>query len=218
MTAPCPDREDVRRVVANELLTPRRAQRPVASLLLTARFEPRPAVDLRPEPEAFLQEVHQRGRNEVPGVLFFEWHSGGMSRATLRRVILDVWQTAEFPAALLGTAAWVELFRAAGFIDRDKELDDEEAPTEPITAYRGTTLGRRRGMSWTTDRTQALWFANRCALTGGEAHIFKVAVPHGVLLAFYGDDEAGRGEHEVVVDPVLLPPIGRKAIVASMSR
>lgn len=64
--------------------------------------------------------------------------------------------------------------------------------------YRGWNLyGRREGMSWTTSRPKAIWFAHRFAVEGSD---YPGSVATGVIekkdvLAFFN----GRGEREIVV-------------------
>jgi hypothetical protein len=115
----------------------------------------------------------------------------------LRAVLPGVWSMAEFPSQLLTLRGWVEPFRTAGFVSEPAGL---APPTEPLTIYRGTTLGRRRGLSWTTDRATAQWFANRFALADFEAFVFTTIVePRTVLRS------ARPPESEVVVDQLRLP-------------
>ncbi len=75
-----------------------------------------------------------------------------------------------------------------------------------MRVYRGSTWGRRRGMSWTEDRERAEWFADRWnARRTGTALVFKIMVEPEAVLALLAD----RDEAEVVVDPAMLPPIRR---------
>lgn len=126
--------------------------------------------------------------------------------------LTGVWQMAEFPAAELGISTWVTMFRYAGFVCDEEDVDDEEGgkPNQPLRAYRGSSWGRRRGMSWSTDPTRAEWFAARWGLMGSEAAVFSVLVPPEAVLALVGIE--GRNEDEVVVDPQLLPPIRRSSV------
>ena len=164
---------------------------------------------LRPTPAlGFMKEVLIAGRNAGPVMLHEAWSSGRLARDDLRRVITSVWQDAEWPGAHLGVGAWISLFRECGFVSDD----DQPAPMAPLEAYRGTSWGRRRGMSWTTNLEVARWFAGRYTSHGREAHVFRAEVPPGAVLALIGM-EGGRNEHEVVVDPSGLPRLGRDSIV-----
>jgi len=147
------------------------------------------------------------GRNGGPDVLVNWWLSGRLDREELRRHITAVWQLAEWPAAL-GIRTWVTMFREAGFISDT----DEPVPDYPLTVYRGTTWGRRRGMSWTTDIDRARWFAARWQLRGERGEVFTAIVPPAAVLALVGDPE-NHNEEEVVVDPAMLPPLGLSALI-----
>lgn len=167
------------------------------------------AVSLRPTAALdFTRAVFEAGRNAGPALMFDWWYGGKLTLPELRAVIGDVWMAAEWPAASLGQAEWIELFRLVGFVSDD----GRPPPTEPLVVYRGTTWGRRRGMSWTLDPLRAEWFADRWTSGGrGEGLVFKTRVDPGAVLALLGDPD-GRNEEEIVVDPTLLPPITRRCV------
>jgi hypothetical protein len=61
-------------------------------------------------------------------------------------------------------------------------------------------------MSWTTDLDTARWFATRWLDHGyREAEVITVLAPPEAMLVETADDR----EHEVVVDPTLLPRVRR---------
>jgi hypothetical protein len=164
-------------------------------------IEPTPALE-------FSRQVSREGRNRGPALLL-EWLEDGLlDPSDLWRVIGEVWMWAEWPTQTIEVARWVELWRTVGFFTDI----DEPAPTEPVTAYRGSSWGRRRGMSWTVDPSRAEWFAGRWVRH--ESHVFQVTIPAGAVLARLGDPD-GRDEGELVVDPSLLPPVRRSNIVST---
>jgi hypothetical protein len=123
-------------------------------------------------------------------------------------VVANVWKAAEFRQGHLGIDSWVMFFRMA----------DYPRPQLPLTLYRGTTKGRTRGMAWTTDPDKARWFAERFnGFVGDPAGLFRTAFAYIVVAppdAALADIDSilpsgGRGEHEVVVDPRLLPRVQR---------
>jgi hypothetical protein len=138
------------------------------------------------------------GKNARPRLLFDWWSSGQLTVEDLRALMPDAWQMSEGPQEKLGVAAWVFLFRCAGFISDA----NHPQPREPLTIYRGATWGRRRGMAWTTDREKAEWFANRFSVLR-EALVYEITVGPEVVLALFD----GRNEAEVVVEPAKLPPV-----------
>jgi hypothetical protein len=97
-----------------------------------------------------------------------------------------------------GYAELVGLFRRAGFVS-----DGPALPTEPITVYRGVCSQRyRSGISWTTSREQARWFAKRFAFKGrGVVYSGTVAPEH--VLGMFNE----RGECEVVTEPLTAQAI-----------
>lgn len=102
------------------------------------------------------------GRNDGPAILVDWWVSATRPPEQLRAVIAGVWQLAQWPTMRLGVATWVALFCAAGFVSDT----GEPPPAEPWIVYRGTTWGRRRGMSWTTSLETAQFFAARLRARG----------------------------------------------------
>lgn len=168
-----------------------------------------PVLDSKTTPRAQLEYLFLRfGRNECPSQLFDWWYSGMLTVDDLRALLPQAWSSAEFPQHHLGVAQWVELFRTAGFVSDLGRL----APTESMHVFRGTTWGRRRGMAWTRDVEKARWFAQRFVAIGAPAHVFECVVEPIAVLAII-DDPDGRNEAEVVVDPRLLPPLRRTAIL-----
>ena len=119
---------------------------------------------------------------------------------------LDAWSHPEWPERILGRIGWVELFRAAGFVARPPR----PAPTEPLTIFRGSSWGRRRGTAWTTDPACARRFAARWTTAGATPGlVFTTVIAGDAVLAIIED----RGEAEVVVDPERLPPLGKASVV-----
>ncbi len=140
------------------------------------------------------------GRNAWPRLLFDWWYAGWLAVEDLRAVLPDAWCEPEWPQRQLTVAGWSDLFRVAGFVSDGGQTP----PSSPLAVHRGATWGRRRGMAWTTDRERAAWFAAR-----REQHglVFTVTVEPDAVLAMID----GRDEHEIVVDPSMLPPVRRRA-------
>jgi hypothetical protein len=67
-------------------------------------------------------------------------------------------------------------------------------------------------MSWTSDIEKARWFASRTSLFFGEptGMVFTATVDPMWVLAVLN---RGRGEAEIVVDPVGLPALRRQPLV-----
>ena len=83
-------------------------------------------------------------------------------------------------------------------MDEDEHEALRNLPDE-FPVYRGFQGRREKGISWTTDRDKAVWFANRFAMLDhlGEPKLLTgVARKENVLAHFLG-----RGESEIVIDP-----------------
>lgn len=112
----------------------------------------------------------------------------------------------------------VAMFEAA---DPDRLIDDAERATmaafpDRIEVYRGVsgvTVGKARvGMSWTTDKGTAAWFANRF---GGDPLVLKAEVRKSDVLAYFAH------EREVVVRPrrvskVVEVPVAKASVPFAM--
>lgn len=59
----------------------------------------------------------------------------------------------------------------------------------------------KRGLSWTTDRKQAEWFASRFGDRGRESFVWELIVPGSKAIAFL----TSRGESEIIIDASKIP-------------
>src|SRR4029077_19457005 len=91
---------------------------------------------------------------------------GLVSTGVLKAVLVGVWTAAEYPEACLGRWMWVRFFREAGY----------PRPRHSRTVSRGAPPHLARGMSWTTRRTKAEWFAGRGRMNPGNAGAFVYTV------------------------------------------
>ena len=151
-----------------------------------------------PSPTAlsFLAVLREVGRLQGPKLLD-EWLADGrLPRDDLREVLQYVWTNAEGSTREFPIPKWVALFREADYSLR---------PQQAVRLYRGTRPGRwRRGMSWTTGRDSAGWFADHCIELGSrQAEVVTVLAPPAAMLVEIADDR----ENEVVVDPARLPRV-----------
>ena len=144
-------------------------------------------------------------RNERPGTLAALYESGRCEPSELAAMIADAWTLAEYPAQCLEPDYWEFMFSDAGYHGLSGEL--LKRPCEPVTLFRGASIGetvRGFGMSWTVNREQAQWFADRnMMLSEDEQAVFKAEIPSWLLLADYREQDrrVGRGEGEIVVLP-----------------
>jgi hypothetical protein len=81
--------------------------------------------------------------------------------------------------------------------DRD-ELGKIVARGWEITAYRGYSMRKLRGWSWTVSKARAVWFARRSTDRG--ARVAEATVRTVDIIAYLGE----RGEQELVLDPTRI--------------
>ena len=177
----------------DDLLTPLRAEREASRI--------RAMAESIHDAASFLEAAGHTDRNNGPWMLLDCYLDKRVGPADMAAIVADVWSAAEYPQSHLPVRDWCALFRLA----------DYPKPDGPMTLYRGSTPGRARGMAWTTDADMARWFASRMRGTNPRpAHVYTVnASPESVLAIMDEADPHGRGEHEVVVDPRLLPKVAR---------
>jgi hypothetical protein len=126
---------------------------------------------------------------------------GDLDRDSLRELLPVAWQDTEQPSA--NVAAWLRLFRKAGYVS-----DGEEVLSGELTIYRGIGVPEATpGISWSLDIDRARWFARRSELalrvqsgSSREATLYSARVDADQVLAFFN----ARNEREVVVDPKSL--------------
>lgn len=138
------------------------------------------------------------GRNDLVVTLASNWWR--IDRRDRAMAVHEAWYMAEFPERLADQKFWLEVFNKAGFA-----IDGQPAPRpaeETITLYRGGLESRRNGLSWTTDRIEAMWFAERFLpmSTSVQTFVWSITVPVSYCLAMINL----RGESEVVVDTTKL--------------
>ncbi len=146
------------------------------------------------------------GRNDFPVALANAILEHQISGTELAKGIVATWVTAEWPAQQIEIESWSIIFGMV--IEHDEFLTDDgkvlkydELP-ESITLYRGAIPEFAFGMSWTTDRTQADWFAhrlepNRSGLVG---KVYTITIPREFVIGRFSE----RREQEYVVDVTRL--------------
>lgn len=139
------------------------------------------------------------GHPDGPRALFDAWKAGVISVTDLRGLIPDAWIRSgnDQPEQVIGTQAWVAMFRAAGFVSQPASLI---APVDNLTIYRGAPEQRSRGMAWSTSIIIAEQHRQRSERFNENAFLYAATVqPPAVLALFHS-----RREEEVVVDPQFI--------------
>lgn len=133
---------------------------------------------------------------------FFSHICDWMSPKDYGEYLAYVWQGSENPNqdANVSIDDAIKLFRKA---DRRYLMTDEEAAylaslPDRIKVYRGVSVGRadKEGLSWTTNKEKALWFAHRFDRGGKVGKLLEGEVEKRYVLAYFN----GRGEDELVCD------------------
>jgi hypothetical protein len=114
----------------------------------------------------------------APAMALHEAVRAGKVRASdLPEMIAHVWTRDDSPTTGLSEAAWVEMFRAAGFFSCPllavRQPDGSQVPLgrpgAPATLYRGSSSERKRRMSWASEPTLAEELGARHAHFGAAA-------------------------------------------------
>ena len=95
---------------------------------------------------------------------------------------------------------WREMFRLSGFTTN---CEPDRRPRRAALLFRGATVERRGGLSWSYDPNQAHYFATQRQVSPARACVWMARVPADLMLARYLDG----WEQEVVVDACGLTPV-----------
>lgn len=154
---------------------------------------------------------HLGGHERIPKIVEW-WQAGQLTGQELNQFIAAHWNAFERPITLMSVRKWVALFTdAGGFITDTPGII---APTGSLTVYRGAHVGGERGMSWTTDRDVAAWFARRFLMLAdrfGPSYLLSAQIPATRVLGIFN----GRGEREVVLNMARFPKSECHAIPAT---
>lgn len=110
----------------------------------------------------------------------------------------EAWLMTEFPNVdpNLTLAEKVRYFRKAApnLLMNDTDYARFLSLPDEIVVYRGVNRkGSYKGLSWTTDRERAEWFASRWKINSA---VYKATIAKADVLACFGE----RGEEEIVLD------------------
>jgi len=121
---------------------------------------------------------------------------------TFSKLLIENWIVTEFPNQN-GIPMMLELFKKADknyLMDEDDRKEYDKLP-EKVKIYRGIQKGAREdGLSWTTNKEVAEWFAKRFNHNG---KIIEGWINKKDIFAYIGE----RNESEVIVDPYKIEGI-----------
>lgn len=132
---------------------------------------------------------------------FFKYVEDQLSKEDFSRYLPEIFSQSEFPstdgfASLEDIKDW--FMRAdKKYMMNKSEYDIYTQLPEKVTVYRGATTKKAyRGLSWTTDKNKALWYANR--FSREERYLFTAEICKKDILTYIGR----RNEKEIVCQPV----------------
>ena len=141
------------------------------------------------------------GRNDLPALAIEGIVMKTLPPSDWAVAVADAWTLAEWPSRVVEgrLEMWEYVFDMAaqpGCIlgDEGKQVNRESLP-ETMTLWRGCYPEYQAGMSWTTDRATAAWFAGRMDHHGMKGHLYQVTVPNYLVLGQFNS----RQEAEVVL-------------------
>ncbi len=118
-----------------------------------------------------------------------------VDRKTLSELTASVWTDAE--GLSINKKVWKMLFARCSQPDLMDESEKEKfaALPETVTVYRGIDTKKNvHGLSWTTEKSVAIWFANRFRKKGQDAWLIEGQVKRSKIIAFLEQRE----ESEVI--------------------
>lgn len=140
------------------------------------------------------------GRNDMPGILAVAILKNQLSRKELAKGIAETWIMAEWPVQAMDTNVWAYVFTQVCdegyFLTDDGEVKSHDELPEVMTLYRGCLPEFKEGMSWTTNKEEAIWFAHRLDHHENIGHLYTITVPCDIVFAKFD----GRGEGEIVIE------------------
>ncbi len=131
-----------------------------------------------------------------------------LSAADFSVAFREAWITTEFPSRFGGVdiKTLLRWFRVGRGIMSSKELARYNKLGDVVTLYRGSpTRGDYMGLSWTTDKSTARWFATRWS---SEGYVYCAEFPRTACVAVLLE----RDESEVVVDPSKARDVREEAV------
>lgn len=159
---------------------------------------------LTPAGEEIHDSMVRHGRNHSPGVLVDAILIGYAPEEDIPWLTSHAWTMCEYPARAEDPLTWRALFNRIGYRNANGQPLDRP---EMLTLYRGASIREHEsgqfGMSWTTSREKAVWFASRYEFEA-DTVVYRCDVPGFALFADYRD--SGRKEDEIVVNAEHVTP------------
>ena len=131
--------------------------------------------------------------------LFFRTSSKQLSLEDYSKCLATMWRLLEFPNTnvFVSVEDFIEMFNDAdkNFLMDEEELEIYNNLPEEIVVYRGINEhGSVDALSWTLDKEQAEWFANRFEMFGIAGSVYQANIKKEYVLAYISR------EKEAVID------------------
>lgn len=133
-----------------------------------------------------------------------------LSNFTDPAMVKEVWMDSENIYQNLNQwrKIWSTLPLPQATMDEEEKAALEALPN-PVPVFRGVRSPRfYPGLSWTTSREKAIWFANRFRQKGKKPTLYSGTIVKRKILAHF----LGRGEHEIVAFPESLDDKRKEAV------
>jgi hypothetical protein len=141
----------------------------------------------------------RQGRNDKPAILVANFWQLSVEEAA--KGIEDSWVGAEWPARQMHPDGWLTMFGhvldEGQYLGDDGEIKSQADLPEKLTLWRGCWPEFAYGLSWTTDRARAKWFATRLDdPKEPKGRLYEIEAHREMVLAQFN----ARGEDEYVLD------------------
>lgn len=134
---------------------------------------------------------------------FFQLIQLHLSPEDFGRILRAIWTGTEFITnnPVMSQKELIKAFRRCDpeYLMEPDDYNLYKSLPDVVEVYRGirTNSLKVRGMSWTTDKEVAVWFAKRFSKQGETGRVLKAFIRKADILAIFND----RGESEVVLNP-----------------
>ncbi len=138
--------------------------------------------------------LHTIRKGHTLGYLNFLYETKAISEQRLADLLLNRWVMLEkFHNMGISKMRLLKLMKMA---DKSSGYGKVKQIPKIITVYRGVTVNNHKGLSWTTNKGTAEWFAKRFLKSGERGYVFSGQIAREDVIAQFNS----RNESEIVCD------------------